>query len=213
MSNDPIASHTIQPGSYAAGRLRVGQTLRVTDVEGAQIADFFAWSVQDQCPQEMGLTAMVNARWALSVGDQLVDSAVEPIWTIVEDTAGKHLFGGGCCTRAVNIKAGVDQLGCVEIVSEGMLELGLDPTTFQQTTAANLFAARAYHTDGSITGGPPVSKAGDSITFRAEQELYWILVCCPYPSEDVNGGKSTPHRVDIWAEKDAGSEEGVAEYV
>ncbi|MGH1555004.1 DUF1989 domain-containing protein [Streptomyces sp. L7] len=77
-----LSSTLVLPGAAAAGVIDTRQSLRVIDTEGAQIADFFAWTrAAPHRHQEMGLTSMVG-RWRSKIGDVLVNSAFAPMWTI-----------------------------------------------------------------------------------------------------------------------------------
>lgn len=78
--------------------LKKGQTLKVTDEEGRQVADFVAYAAHH--PKErLDPTVTMDALRSVSIkpGDALYSNLYRPMLTVPEDTVGKHDFLNSAC--------------------------------------------------------------------------------------------------------------------
>jgi uncharacterized protein YcgI (DUF1989 family) len=50
---------------------------------------------------------------------------------------------------------------------------------------------------GTIDWLPPVSKRGDRVSFRAEQDLVAIMSACPQDMVPINGADNTPRDLEF----------------
>ncbi|RYZ98261.1 MAG: urea carboxylase-associated family protein, partial [Proteobacteria bacterium] len=83
----------IEPRTGTGFRLKKGQRLKVTDIKGEQVSDFFAF--MEANPAEYlssGRTLDYLSKIYVGQGDTLYSSESRPMAKIVEDTVGKHDF-------------------------------------------------------------------------------------------------------------------------
>lgn len=76
---------------------------------------------------------------------------------------------------------------CYDNLCSALRELGLEPEPLP--TAFNFFMNVEIEAGGRLIIAPPKSRAGDSITLRAEMDLALALSACPTPN--CNGGGIT----------------------
>ena len=170
----------IAPQSGTGFTLGAGDTLRVIDPEGEQVSDLIAFSQRD--PSEWlssGRTLDYNNTIYLTAGHVLYSNRSRPMLTIVEDTVGRHDFLYTPCspeTFSIIYKTAEPHPSCFENLLEALRPFGIAadsiPTTF------NIFMNVDVAPDGALSIRPPRSKAGDSITLRAELDLIVGLTAC-----------------------------------
>ena len=183
-----------------------GSTIRVTDVEGAQICDLFALVQAD--PTEFLCTARTRAltqRLFPAVGQQFFTNRYRPILTFLADRSpGVHDSLFASCDPGLHalLGGGASHPNCHENFLAAARELGLDLSGVPGPV--NLFQNTPVRSDGSLGAECASSQPGDNVEFRAELDLYLVLTACSVDTGvDINGGKSTPLRVDVFT-----SEEG-----
>src|SRR5262245_910060 len=153
--------------------LRRGQLLRVIDPEGEQVADVVTFSESD--PRERlsnGRSFDYGGRIYFTTGHTLYSDRSNPMLTIVSDTVGRHDFLLTPCSREMfRIQYGVTgkQPNCLDNLAKAIARRGVDPALIP--TPFNAFMNVDVLPDGGLDIRPPRSKAGDSITLRAEMEL------------------------------------------
>jgi uncharacterized protein YcgI (DUF1989 family) len=192
-----VGSETVQPHHGASGLLRKGQRLRIVDLEGQQVTDFVAVKAGDPLEyQDMIYSNLENERYQWQVGDIILSSRCNTLWTITADTRPNHYTGGGgCCKEALVHAFGKGEYGCRETIQREYEKHGYDPNLYQQASILNINMTVTYGQDGSWTFAEPVSRPGDYLELRAEMDLVWMASVCNWP-EIVNGPKPTPVRFD-----------------
>lgn len=190
----------VNPHHGASGLLKRGQRLRIVDIEGQQVADFVAVSQGDPTEyQDMVYSNLQNGRYQWQVGDVILSSYCNTMWTITADTTGNHYTGGGaCCREALNHAFGKGEYGCRETLQKEFEKHGFDPNLYQQVSCLNVNMTVEYAPSGAWTFREPVSRPGDYLELRAEMDLIWMVSVCNWP-EIVNGDKPTPLRFEIYA--------------
>ena len=170
----------IPPQSGTAFTLQAGDTLRVIDPTGEQVSDLVTFARHD--PDEWlssGRSIDYSNTIYLTTGHVLYSNRSRPMLTIVEDTVGRHDFLYTPCspeTFAIIYKNTDPHPSCFRNLAQALEPHGVAadriPTTF------NIFMNVYVAPDGVLTIGPPRSKAGDFITFRAEMDLLVGLTAC-----------------------------------
>lgn len=171
----------ISPRSGVAFTLQAGETLRVIDPEGQQVGDLLAFNGRDVREAiSSGRTLDYVSRIYLTKGDPLYSNRSNVMLRIVEDTVGRHDFLLAPCSREMFriIYGDTDpHRGCF-----GNLAAALEPYGIAADflpTAFNCFMnVPVDGVTGEIKVLPPLSKAGDSIAFRAEMDLIVGLTAC-----------------------------------
>jgi uncharacterized protein YcgI (DUF1989 family) len=169
----------LRPQSGVAFPLRAGETLRVIDVEGEQVADLIAFANGDDEWLSSGRTIDYNGTIRLTAGHVLYSNRSTAMLTIVADTVGCHDFLFAPCSpemfeRLYGFEPG--HPSCFRNLADNLAHFGIAedriPTTF------NIFMNAEIGASGEIKVLPPLSKAGDYIELRAEIDLVVGLTAC-----------------------------------
>ena len=192
-------TETIPPRSGAGFRLAKGQRLTVIDPEGRQVSDLLAYAADDLREViSSGRTLDYANRIYLGVGDKLYSNRSNVMLEIVEDTVGRHDFLLTPCSKDTFriIYGDTDpHRGCFGNLAAALEPYGVEPDMIP--TAFNCFMNVPVNGEtGEFSVEPPLSKAGDHITFRAEMDLVIGLTACS--ALQSNGGSFKPiqYRID-----------------
>jgi len=190
---------TIPPRSGAGFTLDRGQTLTVIDPEGRQVSDLLAYARDDiREVISSGRTLDYANRLYLTTGDRLYSNRSNVMLEIVEDRVGRHDFLLTPCSKdTFRIIYGDTNphRGCFGNLAAALVPYGVQPDAIP--IAFNCFMNVPIDgATGSFTVEPPLSKAGDFITFRAEMDLVIGLTACS--ALQSNGGSFKPiqYRID-----------------
>jgi uncharacterized protein YcgI (DUF1989 family) len=186
-------THRIPERSGTAFRLTKGETLVVIDPKGEQVADLLAFNADDIAEViSSGRTLDYAERIYLTTGDTLYSNRSNPLLTITADSVGRHDFLLTPCSVDTFRHFYPDQpehRGCFGNLAEALAPYGVTPDRIP--VAFNCFMNVPVDGEtGKLRVLPPISKAGDSITFRAEMDLVIGLTACSAP--DSNGGTFKP---------------------
>lgn len=170
----------LSPQTGAAFELARGETLRVIDPLGEQVADLIAFTRADQREWlSSGRTFDYNNTIYLTTGAVLYSNRSTPMLTILGDTVGRHDFLYTPCspeTFTILYKTTSHHPSCFENLANGLRRFGIEPDHIP--TTFNIFMNVEIAADGTLAINPPRSKAGDSIDFRAEVDLIVGLTAC-----------------------------------
>lgn len=185
---------TIPAHTGGTGHIKKGQTLRIIDVEGEQVADFV--SVTAGNPHEYldcVYTSWHHGRYKWHEGDSIRTNLMNDMWTITSDKTANHYTGGGFCSNAARklYLDGDNKPGCRDVIQAEFEKNGFDPNLLQSVSCFNIFMTVNYTPEGDWVIDRPVTRAGDYIDLRAEMDLTWMVSVCAWP-EVVNGDKPTP---------------------
>lgn len=171
----------IPPCSGRAVQLETGDELVVIDPMGQQVSDLTAFSRDDLAEYlSSGRSIDYASKLWLTTGDVLYSNRSRPMFTVLEDTCGRHDFTLTPCSRRM-FELLYDEEegrpGC-----EGNLAAALAPWGIgsdRVPIAFNIFMHVAVDGDtGRIEVRPPLSKAGDFIRLRAEMPLVVAMTAC-----------------------------------
>ena len=170
----------LEPQTGTAFELRAGQLLRVIDLEGEQVADLIAFNLTDKAEWlSSGRSIDYANRIYLTKGDILYSNRSRPMFTILEDDVGRHDFLLTPCspeTFQIIYKNADYHPSCFENLATSLAPFGIPPDSIP--TTLNLFMNVEVDANGALKILPPRSKAGDSITLRAEMDLIVGLTAC-----------------------------------
>jgi len=191
---------TIAGGDWGHMTVSKGEHIRITAMEGPQVADLWAFDTRDtNIFLSAEHTRSTLEKLMPAVGDALYSNRRHAMLTVVEDTSpGTHDFLMSACdprryellghegyhkSCAENLCKAMDDAGCVAH------ELPSPFNTFQNVEA---------RPDGSIAIIPPQVEAGQYIKMRAESDLLIVISACPMDIADTNGpdGKTRPIRLE-----------------
>ncbi len=181
MKTVTLETHVIPPRSGASLRLARGQVLTVIDPEGEQVSDLIAYNAHDTEEYiSSGRSIDYASRIFLTTGDVLYSNRSNPMLTIVRDDVGRHDFSLTPCSKEmfrIIYKDEQPHHGCQGNLERAMAPYGVSADRIP--IAFNVF----MHVDvnsktGEIRVLPPLSKPGDSTSFRAEMDLIVALTAC-----------------------------------
>lgn len=170
----------IPPCSGRAVILEAGDELIIIDPMGEQVSDLTAFSKDDKKEYlSSGRSIDYASKLFLSTGDTLYSNRSNPMFSIVEDTCGRHDFTLTPCSKKMFEKLYGEKegrLGC-----EGNLATALAPYGIgidRIPIAFNVFMHVAFDPSGKVSVLAPLSKPGDHIRLRAEMPLIAAMTAC-----------------------------------
>ena len=192
----PVPGATIEvPARQGrALRLRAGQTLRLVNTFGSQVADFWAFSADD--PREylsMEHTRPASRRLTPRPGDPLVTNRRRPILTLAADSSpGVHDTLIASCDIHRYRQLGYAGLhdNCTDNLRMAMLAIGRRAAEIP--CPFNIWMNTPPLPDGSIAYLAPVSAPGDHVDLLAELDCIAVVSACPMDLLPINGADHTP---------------------
>lgn len=175
--------------------VKKGQYVTVVDVEGGQVADFFAENAAN--PREfLSLSVTTDCLESLCFheGDSLYSTLYNPMFVVVEDKVGKHDMLFPCCRPEMYdffFQNGKGHSNCFDNINNS---LGENRPIIQPI---NLFMYTTVGSDGKITIHPPLSKSGDRIVLQAMMDVRIGISACSVSEGSCNGYKCKPIKVVI----------------
>jgi len=188
----------IPAGAPWAGRIRSGQSLRITDLKGRQAVDFLCYNANDiEERYSAPNTLKAAATLSLTTGHVLYSDLANPMFEIVDDTFGGHDTIGGCCSAPSNrMLYGVEDCpGCRENFLTALSAFGM--TRRDIVPNVNFFMQVAISATGTATIAPAVSAAGSYVELAAKMDLLVAISNCPQMNNPANGYNPTPIKVTI----------------
>jgi uncharacterized protein len=191
---------TLVPGGEGrAVGVRAGQVVRVTDVEGGQVGDLFAFAATD--PAEYASaphTRVAIRRLFPRPGDPVLTNLRRPILSVLADTSpGWHDMLYAACDPARYALLGADSAhrSCAANLQEALREHGLDSPVVPQPL--NVFMDVRVQDDGTLASHPASTRAGDYIEFRAAMDCLVVLSSCPMDIVNISVGGITPLELQV----------------
>jgi uncharacterized protein len=193
----PGLRYTVAARQGRAVRLSAGSRLRVINVRGTQVCDF--WTFVAGTPSEYLSMEHVRAwlsRTTPRIGDELVSNRRRPLLRWHEDSSpGVHDTLIAACDlpryRTLGVKAYHDN--CSDNLRMALLAIGVP--TLEVPAPLNLWMNNPIAPDGSIAWLPPVSKAGDFVVLEALIDCIAVMSACPQDLVPVNGADCLPSEI------------------
>src|ERR1700710_2934930 len=172
---------TIPERCGTAFPLPAGASLTVIDPQGEQVADLLAFNADDVGEAiSSGRTLDYAETIYLTTGHKLYSNRSRVMLDIIGDTVGRHDFLLTPCSVDTFVHFYPDlpvHRGCFGNLAEALAPYGVTPDIIP--TAFNCFMnVPVDGATGKLRVLPPISKAGDSITFRAAMDLVIGLTAC-----------------------------------
>ncbi|MDJ0277750.1 urea carboxylase-associated family protein [Sphingomonas sp. 2R-10] len=185
--------------SGTAFRLAKGETLVVIDPRGRQVADLLAFNADDLDEViSSGRTLDYAETIRLTTGHSLYSNRSRVMLEIVDDTVGCHDFLLTPCSYDTFHHFYPDlppHRGCFGNLVAALEPHGVQPDRIP--VAFNCFMnVPVDAATGKLSVLPPISKAGDSITFRAAMDLVIGLTACSAPASNGGSFKPIEYRVE-----------------
>ncbi|XWN31023.1 MAG: urea carboxylase-associated family protein [Devosia sp.] len=191
--------YTVPARQGLAVRVGRGERVRVINTEGTQVVDAWAFNAAD--PGEF--MSMPHVRAAINgiipqPPAPLVSNKRQPILTFEEDTSpGVHdtLIAACDIWRYRGLGVEVYHDSCTDNLRLALKAIGFDcpevPSPF------NLFMNIPVGAGNSIDWLPPTSRPGDSVTFRADMDVIFVVSACPQDIIPINGEACVPTHAQL----------------
>jgi uncharacterized protein YcgI (DUF1989 family) len=193
----------LEPQTGGALIVKRGQRLEIIDPLGEQVADLVSFAEADRREWlSSGRTIDYANTIYLTTGHTLYSNRSRPMWTILEDTVGRHDFLLTPCspeTFTILYKTTGHHPSCFENLARHLEPLGIAPDAIP--TSLNVFMNVDVLPSGELRILPPRSRAGDRLLLRAEMDLIVGVTACS--AELSNNGRFKPIDVQLHADPDA----------
>jgi uncharacterized protein len=185
-----------------AVRVEAGRRFRIIDPEGGQVADAFAFWAEDVAEYHSAEHTRVHVnRLFPRPGEHFVTNARRPVLLFErDDSPGIHDMLCAACDPPRYAGLGVEgwHASCRENLERAMASLGYPDVEIPQPI--NLFMnTPVVDEEGTIDWLPAQTKAGDSVTFRAELDIVLAVSACPQDLLVINEKRPTPIEIELLA--------------
>lgn len=192
-----VLERHIAPQTGTAFEISAGQHLRITDPQGEQVADMISFARPDTKEWlSSGRTIDYANTIYLTAGHTLYSNRSRPMWTIVEDTVGRHDFLLTPCspeTFQIIYNHQGHHPSCFENLSRNLATFDIAPDSIP--TTLNVFMNVEVGGSGELSILPPRSKSGDYILLRAEMDMIAGVTACS--AELSNNGTFKPIDIEV----------------
>ncbi|HEY4305515.1 MAG TPA: urea carboxylase-associated family protein [Gemmatimonadaceae bacterium] len=187
----------LEPRTGTAFTVPRGALVRIIDPTGEQVSDLVSFAADDSGEWlSSGRTIDYANTIFLTTGHVLYSNRSRPMWTIIDDTVGRHDFLLTPCspeTFRILYNDGSARPSCFANLATHLAPFGISPDAIP--TTFNVFMNVAVAASGELTIGPPRSRAGDYFTVRAEMPLVVGITACS--AELSNNGSFKPIDVEV----------------
>ncbi len=179
------------PGSHAKAVLvKANHTVEVVNTHGTQVVDF--WAVRADRPEIALSMQHSRVKW-LNMrphpGDSILDDERSAVMTLLADTSpGVHDTLIAACDphRYAQLGAAPGHRSCAVNFAEALAAHNITRSA-HVPAPLNLFMNIPWDPSGNLLFLPTVSAPGDSVTFRAEVDLFVVASACPMDIVPING--------------------------
>lgn len=197
-TNEPTKRFHLEPQTGVGFTLQSGQLLKIIDPKGEQVSDLTAFSLADKREWlSSGRTIDYANTIYITKGHKLYSNRSRPMFTIIEDTVGRHDFLLTPCspeTFQIIYNNHEPHPSCFENLSTNLEKFGITPDMIP--TTLNVFMNVIVKPSGELQIDPPPSRAGDYLLLCAEMDLIVGVTACS--AEMSNNYSFKPIDVEIY---------------
>ena len=195
MSNRTEIVEAKQPWSSI---VKLGQALTIIDTHGQQAVDFLCYDADNISDRYSSTnTLKVQGNVYLGKGSVLYADSGRKLFTVIEDSVGKHDTIYGCCSNSNNmLRYGVKtDESCYSNFSTELAKhaMGVDAIV----PNINWFMSVPVLNDGSAGVAEASVQPGSYVKLRAECNVLAVLSNCPQMHNPCNGYHPTSIKVLI----------------
>ncbi len=194
-----LENRVLASGNHWAKVIKRGLVLRIIDLEGKQAVDFLCYNAENH---EERYNAADTMKYAGTIfftkGHSLYSDTGRSMFTIIEDTCGRHDTIGGCCSAESNwLRYQVKGTpNCRDNFLRALEQFRLGKKDI--VANVNFFMNVPVEADGRMAIVEGLSKPGDFVDLRAEMDVLAVVSNCPQTRNPCNGFNPTPIRLIVW---------------
>lgn len=184
-----MKEYMIQPQSGMRIDVSKGQKIEIMDVDGGQVADFFA-EIKGTHEEYVSpsVTIDCNESIRINAGTILYSNQYNPMFKVERDDVGAHDLLFPSCSKNMYeffYKNGSEHPNCLDNINHA---LGTNRNIIQPI---NFFMNTVIDENGKIEIKKPLSKAGDKIILTALADCALGISACSVSECDTNSGVCT----------------------
>lgn len=186
MATQVIDEFIVPKRSGKSFLVRSGQTMRVIQIGGGQVADVKFFNADDPREQFSAIGSMfLNAISGVEHPYYRMEKLYSKVpWErlmmrVVEDTVRVHTFGVHCSTRSYEIKGKAGHHSCEDNFRECLAPHGINLEDTEHAGVFNIFMPRRVDLEGNLSWPESPAKDGDYIDLRAEMNILVAFSNCP----------------------------------
>ena len=177
-----------------------GQLVKVTDLEGQQVADFMAFS-KDNLKEKLSPSHSYLSALSLKIepGYILRTNLRTPIFLVKEATSESHdLLMPACDEQRYRVDYGLEgyHRNCIDNFEEVFAPYGLNRENF--SNPFNIFQKTSITPDGRMIQETGDSKAGDYLLMECLMDVVGAVSACPMDVNAIAGSKITDIKIQIY---------------
>ena len=188
-------------GHSIAIHLNKGQRAKITNIEGSQVVDVWAFNsdnIEEFLSNEH--TRSCLEKLIPTLGDALYSNKRQPIIRLVEDTSpGIHdLLLSACDEQRYALLGHIGyHRNCTDNLHQSMRDLGHHIS--ETPSPFNLFENVSIADDGQLAIESPLVKAGEYVILQAEMDITLAMSSCPMDIALTNGPdkRSKPFEIEV----------------
>lgn len=204
-----MTSIHVSAGTARAVKLTAGQTLRIVNVAGRQVADFIAFAANDFRETLSTVHTLVSlGRLFPTAGDRLRSNRRRPIVEIVRDDTGRHdVLIAACDPWRYEYDFGIrGHRNCSDNFLEALRPYGIERSRLPQPV--NWFQNMHYRPDGTVEFRESLARPGDRVVLRALMDVVAAVSACPMDLNPISGYRVNDIQVAVLAAWEGGSRDG-----
>lgn len=175
--------------------MKKGCSITVIDVEGGQVADFFAvLKGKDDEYLSPSVTIDCNESLRIGVGTVIYSNQYRPMFEVIYDDVEKHdLLFPSCSKKMYDFfyQNGIEHPNCLDNLNKA---LGINKNIIYPV---NIFMNTIIEATGKIRIEKPLTKAGDKIIMRALENCVVAISACSVSECETNSRLCTSIEVCI----------------
>jgi uncharacterized protein YcgI (DUF1989 family) len=187
----------IPAGTGHAVTLRAGQSLRIVNVEGGQVADFIAFNAADMTEALSTVHTLVSiGRLFPTKGDALRTNRRRKMVEITRDDTGRHdMLIAACDPWRYEYDFGVTgHRSCSDNFLEVLCEWRIE--RHQLPHPVNFFQNMRYP-DGRVEFDRSLAKAGDVVELRGLMDLVAAVSACPMDLNPISNFQTHDLAIEV----------------
>lgn len=194
------ARHHLDIGPQSGGSVRLskGDTVRVVDPEGQQVADLWAFAVEGDGVDWLSVsqTRDITERLFPKIGESFYSERAVPLLTLVEDNSPcPHDMLFPACNRGLYERAGYpNHPNCRDNMLAELRAAGLKVPIVPDPV--NLFQRSEPRADGRLEILASDNPPGGNVLLLAEADVLLVVTACSVDYHPTNGDRCTGIRLE-----------------